>query len=126
MAIRTVNPATGETLETYTAWSWDQTSAVLEEAAVAFRRWRDATFAQRAERMREAAAVLRRRTAEFARTMAVEMGKPVTQGRAEVEKCAWVCEYYAEHAETFLKEEFIQTAAGRSYVRFPPLDRSSP
>ena len=121
MAMVSVNPATGETIKSYHAWPWERTAQALEEAEAAFRAWRETTFAQRAERMRGAAAVLRRRAGEFARIMALEMGKPVTQGRAEAEKCAWVCEYYAEHAEGFLEDEQVPTGAGRSYVRYAPL-----
>jgi len=71
--------------------------------------------------MREAAQTLRTRRAEYARTMTLEMGKPIVQGEAEVDKCAWVCEYYADHAEAFLAEQPRETEASRSYVRFDPL-----
>ena len=71
--------------------------------------------------MREAARILRTRRAEYARTMTLEMGKPIVQGEAEVDKCAWVCEYYADHAEAFLAEQPRETEASRSYVRFDPL-----
>jgi len=71
--------------------------------------------------MREAARVLRAGKAEHARTMALEMGKPIVQGEAEVDKCAWACEYYAEHAEAFLAEQSRETDASKSYVRFDPL-----
>src|SRR5262249_42139994 len=72
-------------------------------------------------RMREAARVLRRRQAEFARTMTLEMGKPITQGEAEAEKCAWVCDYYAQTAESFLGVQPRETDAKKSFVRFDPL-----
>jgi len=71
--------------------------------------------------MREAAQILRTRRAEYARTMTLEMGKPIVQGEAEVDKCAWACEYYADHAEAFLAEQPRETEASRSYVRFDPL-----
>jgi len=71
--------------------------------------------------MREAAQTRRTRRAEYARTMTLEMGKPIVQGEAEVDKCAWVCEYYADHAEAFLAEQPRETQASRSYVRFDPL-----
>src|SRR5213593_882585 len=90
-------------------------------AHAAFLQWREVPFARRAQRMREAAQILRTRRAEYARTMTLEMGKPITQGGAEVEKCAVGCEFYAEHAERFLAEEPRETDASRSYVRFDPL-----
>src|SRR5213593_2234370 len=90
-------------------------------AHAAFLQWREVPFARRAQRMREAAQILRTRRAEYARTMTLEMGKPIVQGEAEVDKCAWVCEYYADHAEAFLAEQPRETEASRSYVRFDPL-----
>ena len=71
--------------------------------------------------MQKAASILRGRKAEFARTMTLEMGKPIVQGEAEVEKCAWTCEYYAQHAEAMLAEQPRETDASRSFVRFDPL-----
>jgi succinate-semialdehyde dehydrogenase/glutarate-semialdehyde dehydrogenase len=71
--------------------------------------------------MREAGQILRGRSDEYARLMADEMGKLLSEGRAEVEKCAWVCEYYADNAEKFLAREEIQTDASRSFVTFEPL-----
>jgi succinate-semialdehyde dehydrogenase/glutarate-semialdehyde dehydrogenase len=71
--------------------------------------------------MKRAAHILRERAIEYAVLMAQEMGKPVKDGRAEVEKCAWACDYYAENAETFLRPEVIQTDANKSYVAFQPL-----
>src|SRR5213593_354434 len=90
-------------------------------AHAAFLQWREVPFARRAQRMREAAQILRTRRAEYARTMTLEMGKPIVQGEAEVDKCAWACEYYADHAEAFLAEQSRETEASRSYVRFDPL-----
>jgi succinate-semialdehyde dehydrogenase/glutarate-semialdehyde dehydrogenase len=71
--------------------------------------------------MHEAARILRTGKEKYARTMALEMGKPITQGGAEVEKCAWACDYYAEHAEAFLADQPRETDASRSYIRFDPL-----
>jgi succinate-semialdehyde dehydrogenase/glutarate-semialdehyde dehydrogenase len=76
--------------------------------------------------LHEVARRLRAEKAAHARTMALEMGKPVTQGEDEVEKCAWACDFFAEHGEAFLAEEPRQTEAARSYVRFDPLGRCSP
>src|SRR5438309_10914136 len=121
MSIQSVNPWTGEVLETFTETAGAELERMLARAQAAFLEWRDVPFARRAERMRKAAAVLRARKADDARTMALEMGKPITQGEAEVEKCAWVCEYYAEHAEVFLAPQPRETDASASYVRFDPL-----
>jgi len=121
MSIQSINPATGDVLETFKETSREDLDRFLAAAHAAFLEWRTAPFATRAQRMREAARVLRTRRAEYARTMTLEMGKPIVQAEAEVDKCAWGCEYYADHAETFLAEQPRQTDASRSYVRFEPL-----
>ena len=121
MVIVTVNPATGRSLEAYPDMTADELRDILDRAEAEFRAWRHTAFGTRQELMDEAAAVLRMRREELAALMAAEMGKPLAQGRAEVEKCAWVCEYYAEHAERFLADEAAASDAARSFVAFRPL-----
>jgi succinate-semialdehyde dehydrogenase / glutarate-semialdehyde dehydrogenase len=121
MAIESVNPATGEVVETFSEIAPAELERALAGAWEAFVAWRRTSFATRAERLRAVAERLRERKVDHARTMAREMGKPVTQGEDEVEKCARGCEYYAEHAAAFLAEEPQPTEAARSYVRFDPL-----
>jgi succinate-semialdehyde dehydrogenase/glutarate-semialdehyde dehydrogenase len=95
--------------------------AALAASARAFGAWRLTSFAERAAVVRRAGAILRERRDGLARLMALEMGKPVAQGRAEADKCAWVCEHYADHAEAMLAPEEVATDASRSYVAFEPL-----
>src|SRR5712691_977316 len=121
MSVQSFNPATGEVLETFTATSPVEIERILAAAHAAFLEWRTVPFAARSERMREAARVLRTAKAEHARTMTIEMGKPIVQAEAEVEKCASCCDYYADHAESFLAAEPRTTDASKSYVRFDPL-----
>jgi succinate-semialdehyde dehydrogenase / glutarate-semialdehyde dehydrogenase len=121
MSIQSINPATGEVVETFEEASPAAVERILATAHAAFLEWRRVPFATRAGHMRKAAEILRARKAEYARSMALEMGKPIAQGEAEADKCAWVCEYYAEHAEAMLAEQPRQTDASRSYVRFDPL-----
>jgi succinate-semialdehyde dehydrogenase/glutarate-semialdehyde dehydrogenase len=121
MSLQSVNPATGEVLETFTAVSGRELDGIIAQSHAAFLEWRTVPFKVRAERMRQAAQILRRRRAEFARTMTLEMGKPITQGEAEVDKCAWACDYYADSAEGFLAVQPRETDAKKSYVRFDPL-----
>ena len=121
MAIQSVNPATGEVVEVF-----EPTSPALIERAVsgahaAFLEWRRVPIAERAVPMREAARLLRARKTDYARTMALEMGKPIVQGEAEAEKCALACDYYAAEAASMLAEQPRETDASRSYVRFDPL-----
>src|SRR5881396_1045081 len=121
MALASINPSSGEVLESFEEATPAALERVLAHAWQAFLGWRECTFAERAARLREVARVLGAKKVEYARLMALEMGKPVAQGEAEVEKCAWGCEYYAEHAARFLAPEPRETDAARSYVRFDPL-----
>src|SRR5215216_5350392 len=121
MPLDAVNPATGETLKTYEEMTPQQTAAAVEEAYAAWKTWRTTPFAERARPMKRAAAILRERKEEFAKLMALEMGKPLKQGIAEAEKCALGCDYYADHAEAHLAQEIVETEASKSYVAFEPL-----
>ncbi|MCZ6507906.1 MAG: NAD-dependent succinate-semialdehyde dehydrogenase [Acidobacteria bacterium] len=121
MTIRSINPDNGETLHEYEEMTPGEVSDILGRAEEAFREWRRTSFEHRAGLMRNAARILRDRSAGDARLMALEMGKPLDQGRAEVEKCAWACDYYAENAERFLADENIETEASKSFVRCQPL-----
>ncbi|MCE2391612.1 MAG: NAD-dependent succinate-semialdehyde dehydrogenase [Proteobacteria bacterium] len=121
MAIESINPATGERVEVYEEHTFEQAREAIEAADRAFRGWRETDFGQRAERMRRAAELLRERKRDYARLMCDEMGKLLRDGEAEAEKCAWVCEYYAENARAFLAHEPIETDASKSFVCFEPL-----
>jgi succinate-semialdehyde dehydrogenase/glutarate-semialdehyde dehydrogenase len=121
MALEAVNPATGEKINTYLEMTPDEVESRICRAHQTFVDWKTRTFSERAELMKEAAGVLRDKAGEFARLMALEMGKPVRDGRPEIEKCAWVCDYYAERAEAILSPEIIATDAAKSYVTFQPL-----
>jgi len=121
MGMTSINPATDEIIETFDETSPVEIERALARAHTTFLEWRDTPFARRAEFMRKAASVLRARKAEYGRAMTLEMGKPIAQSDGEIEKCAWVCEYYAEHAEAFLAEQTRETDASRSYVRFDPI-----
>ena len=121
MSIQSINPATDEVLESFEETSSVKLDNVLTGAHAAFLDWRKTPVATRARSMREAASVLRAGRGDYARTMTLEMGKPIVQAEAEVDKCAWVCDYYADHAEGFLAEQPRETDASRSYIRFDPL-----
>ncbi|PYN92149.1 MAG: succinate-semialdehyde dehydrogenase [Candidatus Rokuibacteriota bacterium] len=119
--MQSVNPATGEVIETFEATSVREVERILATAHAAFLEWRTTPFDVRARHLRNAAQVLKKRKADYARLMTLEMGKPIVQAEAEVDKCAWACEYFADHAESFLVEQPRETDASRSYVRFDPL-----
>ncbi len=121
MTIQSINPATGEPLETFAETSPADIERALAAAERAFADWRRRDFADRARLMHGAARLLRERKAIYARTMAVEMGKPLAQGEAEAEKCAWACDFYADGAADFLAVQPHASDATRSLVRFDPL-----
>jgi succinate-semialdehyde dehydrogenase/glutarate-semialdehyde dehydrogenase len=121
MPIASVNPATGETVATFEPLTHADIEQKLQRAVEAFDVNRSRSFADRAARMQKAAEILETRADEFARTITMEMGKPLTAAVAEVKKCATVCRHYAEHAERYLAPEHIDTDARESYVRFEPI-----
>jgi succinate-semialdehyde dehydrogenase/glutarate-semialdehyde dehydrogenase len=121
MGIASINPATAETVRVFEPWDGAHLERTLTEAAAAAPRWAATPFAERAARLRAAAAELRERLDRYAGLITLEMGKPVVEARAEIEKCAGCCDYYAEHAERFLAPEIIASDAGRSYVAWQPL-----
>jgi succinate-semialdehyde dehydrogenase/glutarate-semialdehyde dehydrogenase len=121
VGLQTINPATGALVREYDEASDDDVLATLAAADRAFQEWRRAGFAERGRALVKAAETLDARKEELARLMAVEMGKPLAQGRSELDKCAWVCRYYAENAERFLRPEPVATDASKSFLTFQPL-----
>ncbi|MBL7989511.1 MAG: NAD-dependent succinate-semialdehyde dehydrogenase [Chlorobi bacterium] len=119
--MRSINPATGQQIAEYPELKDRDLEAKLSLAASTAVSYRRTTFAKRAEWMRRAAMLLRMRKTNYAETMTREMGKTIAAAESEVEKCAWVCEFYADQAEFFLSDQTIDTDAGRSFVAFQPL-----
>jgi succinate-semialdehyde dehydrogenase/glutarate-semialdehyde dehydrogenase len=119
--LRSVNPATSELLETFAETSPAQLNRILEGAELAFRDWRRRPLADRTSLLRRTARILRDGKTKYARTMALEMGKPLAQGEAEAEKCASVCDYYADNGAAFLAQQPRDLDGTRSYVRFDPI-----
>ena len=121
MALESINPSSGELIESFTEWVTDHTSQTIEKSTNAFKEWRATSFEYRAELMLQAGKVLSAEKETYAKTMALEMGKPVADGRAEIDKCVWVCEYYAGHAGNFLKPEAAESDGSAAYTAFHPL-----
>jgi succinate-semialdehyde dehydrogenase/glutarate-semialdehyde dehydrogenase len=121
MSVEVVSPTTGEVIARYDEASRKTVRTTIAAVARAAQAWRDTSFGERAEHLREAARLLRRDAHDHAALMAREMGKPVREGQAEVEKCAWACEYFAEHGADFLAPMPVETDAQRSFVAFDPL-----
>lgn len=121
MPLESINPATGKVMQVFGEWTAAETDRVVEKVHDSWPAWRERSFAERAVLMRKAAEVLRLHAGEYAELMALEMGKPLAQGRAEVEKCAWACEYYADHAAAYLADEPAESDGSRALVAFRPL-----
>ena len=121
MSIQSINPATEEVIETFEAYTTAQVNHALEQAHTAFFDWRETTFAERATILHRVASYLREHKVELARLATLEMGKPIIESEAEVEKCAWNCDFYADNAEKFLTDEHIASSATESYVSYLPL-----
>ena len=121
MPIATINPATGETLETFQPLSNSEIEQKLELAVTTFRSERKTPFAERARRMLKAAQILERDKEKFAHLMTLEMGKPYKAAVAEALKCTTACRYYAENAEQILADEVIETGAKKTFIRYRPI-----
>ncbi len=119
--MRAVNPATEEPIRDLPDHSLAQVDEKLDLATGTFEFWRRTSFSERASLMRGAAQRLRDGKSGYAALMTQEMGKTITAAEAEVDKCAWVCDFYAGNAERFLAPEPVETDAARSFVRFDPL-----
>jgi succinate-semialdehyde dehydrogenase/glutarate-semialdehyde dehydrogenase len=121
MAVETINPATGEKLETHAQMSRAMVDDIIGEAHRAFLAWRGTPFEQRAQRLRDAARILRTKSDTWARLMAREMGKPLRDGIAEAQKCALCCEFFADNAAQLLAREPVRTEARASFITFNPI-----
>ena len=121
MTCKSVNPCDGTTNTEIASFTPGEIETALQEAAQAVPAWAGTRLAARCDLMRRAATVLRGHVDDFARMMTLEMGKPIREARAEIEKCAWVCEYYATEGPAFLADEIIASDASRSLVTWQPL-----
>ena len=121
MPIATTNPATGETLRTFTAHTDAEVDAMLNIAVEGFHALRSLDIDDRAKLMHRAADLVEERAPDLARLMTLEMGKPLAQAEAEARKCAWVCRHYAEHTAEYLADEEVETDASRAFRRYLPL-----
>jgi succinate-semialdehyde dehydrogenase/glutarate-semialdehyde dehydrogenase len=121
MKIQSINPSTGKPHKEFELLSPESLAIKLNTADEAFQSWKTSSFSNRRLLLEKIAQILRAKKEVLAEIMALEMGKRVSEGTAEIEKCAWVCEYYAENAENILKQEIKETDAQKSFVIFEPL-----
>ena len=121
MKIRSINPYTEEVNWTYDPFSFVECESRIESSRAAFSGWSSLSAEERTKYFSRAGQVLRQNIDIYAEIITKEMGKPIRQSRDEIEKCAWLCDYYAENVVGFLKEELVDTGTEKSYVTFEPL-----
>jgi len=119
--LRSINPSNGDIVGVYPQLSAQELNQLILEVNSEFDFWRKIPIKDRCQYFKYLAEAIQMRKDEFARLMALEMGKPLSQGIVELEKCAWVCNYYADNGEKFLADQNIITDASESYVSFQPL-----
>jgi succinate-semialdehyde dehydrogenase/glutarate-semialdehyde dehydrogenase len=121
MQLKSINPANGEIIREYPVHQLDEVDQILEDSSIAFKHWKNTPFELRAELLKKAASILRHKKEGLSFIISIEMGKHIREARAEIEKCAWVCDYYAENGAAHLATEIIPTEASLSYATFRPL-----
>jgi succinate-semialdehyde dehydrogenase/glutarate-semialdehyde dehydrogenase len=119
--IKSINPATEKEIQSYSEMGKDEINRIIISADKSFEQWKRTSFSQRADKMRSAGVILRKKKETLSILMTVEMGKPIVQSRSEIDKCAMVCDYFAENAERFLQDEKVETEAANSFITYQPL-----
>ncbi len=119
--IETINPSTGKVIATYNSMTSEEVSQKTKNSRIAFENWRKIDISERCTYMRRLGRIMKKNKEDYAKLITEEMGKPIRQSLAEIDKCAWVCDYYSEHAESFLRDELIPTEFRKSFVSFEPL-----
>ena len=119
--IQTLNPYNNEPLKTYSLQSEKEVANCLEGASTCFNEWKQTTVSHRTTLLSKLGDVLNDNLEEYSRLITLEMGKPITQSRAELEKCIALCDFYETNAEEFLADEMIETEAEESYISYDPL-----
>ncbi len=121
MSIDTINPVNGTLLKSYAEMNWQQVNDIIESTHLAYIQWASQSFSTRAAALERIALVLEKNKVSYAQLISQEMGKPISASTAEIEKCQWVCRYFAEEAEKLLASRSIKTNKTKSYVTYKPL-----
>jgi succinate-semialdehyde dehydrogenase/glutarate-semialdehyde dehydrogenase len=121
MEFKSVNPYNNQQVGKFIALTAIELDEKLDKSQKAFTTWRKTPIADRCQLIKKAGQILRDNVEEYAKMITLEMGKPISESRIEVNKCAWVCDYYAENGETFLADEIIATDAAQSFVKHDPI-----
>jgi succinate-semialdehyde dehydrogenase/glutarate-semialdehyde dehydrogenase len=121
MILKSINPFTGNLIGEFREYSGRKIESIITQSEEVFERWKETNFSIRNSLIRQVGRILTEKADLYSAAITAEMGKPVIESKAEVLKCAWVCNYYADNAENFLKQEVIDTDADRSYISCEPL-----
>lgn len=121
MALKSINPANDELIQEHVELTDEEVAQRIDTAHQRYLTWRKTSFTERAEKMKKLGELLRENSEEIGKLATLEMGKPISQAVAEVEKSAWLCDYYAENAEKFLANDLRETDATKSYVAYDPI-----
>ena len=121
MEFNSINPYDNKIVGSYTALTESELDAKLDKSQEAFESWRKVALSERCNLIKKAGQVLRENVEEYAKMITLEMGKPIKESRAEINKCALVCDYYGDNAEAFLANEIIESDATKSFVRHDPM-----
>ena len=119
--VTSINPYTGDTLHTYTKHTSKEVDTFLRKAKERFSHWKKTSYEEREDHIKNVASELEKNKETYAKTMTLEMGKPLSQSIAEIEKCIWLCEYYIDNAKDQLQDKIIETYAQKSFIRYEPL-----
>jgi succinate-semialdehyde dehydrogenase/glutarate-semialdehyde dehydrogenase len=119
--IKSINPANEEEIKSYSEMGKEEIDRIIINADKSFDLWKRTSFTQRADKMRSAGEILRKKKEILSILMTVEMGKPIVQSRSEIDKCAMVCDYFAENANQLLQDEKVRTEATNSFITYQPL-----
>lgn len=121
MTFKSINPYNGKEIATYTEHTEDEINNILEKSQHSFKAWRQVSIKHRCNLLVKAADLLKENVDRYAETITLEMGKPISEARKEVQKCTWACEYYAANAERFLADELIESDASESFISYDPI-----
>ena len=122
--MKSINPTTNEIIRDYPEHSAEEVKQIIQQVQTAWLSWKETTMEYRAKLFKNLASILRTKKEAYGRLMTLEMGKIIRESVAEVEKCANACDYYAEHADSLLKDQVLQTDASRTLVVFEPIGGS--
>ncbi len=121
MLLKSINPNSGEIVREYPEYQWEEIDNIIRNVHAAYKSWKDTNLSYRIDKIKTLAKLLEIKKEGLSFTISVEMGKPITESRAEIDKCIWLCNYYCDNIDQFLRKQYIKTEASESYVSFQPL-----